>query len=308
MRWLIEKGTYGNYESEVGMFEHSIPLIIEALESRGIEYKLMPYVPFDELVILKEEKIKNKALSLFPRRHDVVFYGSLGFATKIRELGWTGVYSDYEKYDCAVYFPIFKENALNYDYLMMPFGEIRNKQEGIFSYFKDEKVFIRPNSVLKEFVGQVVSRFNLDAALETMAFYDQSKPETMVTISSCKTVEKEWRFVACKDEIVTGSLYRDVKQGDKVLTLPCSDEKALEYAQKMAKLYSPEDIWILDICQTEDGDYKVLEMGCFSFAGLYGCDMVKIVDAMSGVIGKKTMDYISDEEWVQNIKIGGKNE
>jgi len=68
-----------------------------------------------------------------------------------------------------------------------------------------------------------------------------------------------------------------------VLKLPCEDKEALKYAKKMAKLYSPEDIWILDICKEKTKGYKVLEIGCFSFAGLYGCSLEKIVDAIEKI-------------------------
>jgi hypothetical protein len=112
-----------------------------------------------------------------------------------------------------------------------------------------------------------------------MGFFD-TNPNTISVISSCKTILKEWRFVVYKGEIVTGSLYHDFSKTDEPLSLPCEDEGALEYAKEMAKLYSPEDMWILDICSVRGGEYKIMEIGCFSFAGLYGCDLGKVVDVL----------------------------
>ncbi|MEM7317124.1 MAG: hypothetical protein AAF497_28655, partial [Planctomycetota bacterium] len=47
--------------------------------------------------------------------------------------------------------------------------------------------------------------------------------------------------------------------------------------------YSPDPVWIIDICQTSDGEYHLLEIGGFSFADLYSCDKTDIVAAVSAV-------------------------
>jgi len=39
----------------------------------------------------------------------------------------------------------------------------------------------------------------------------------------------------------------------------------------------------MDICQTSDGDYHLLEIGDFSFSDLYACNMPDIVRAVSAV-------------------------
>jgi hypothetical protein len=265
MKWLIEKGMFVDTEDK----------LIQTLKDKNIEVKTLSYVPFDE-------EVADRANKLYPNQTDVVFYGSLNFATKLRNLGWKGLFASYEKYDCLSYYPVFKEELLNYDYIMMPFGDIANREEFIFNSFNDNVVFIRPNSVLKEFTGQPVSQYNLEPALELMGFYD-TPANSLAVIASAKEVMKEWRFVVCRGEIVTGSIYHDRNQGEQVLNLPCTDDFALEYAKRMAKLYSPEDMWILDICQQKNGQYNVLEIGCLSFAGLYGCELDKIIDKLEEI-------------------------
>ena len=37
----------------------------------------------------------------------------------------------------------------------------------------------------------------------------------------------------------------------------------------------------MDICKTSDGNYHLLEIGGFSFADLYACDMKTVVSAVS---------------------------
>jgi len=43
-------------------------------------------------------------------------------------------------------------------------------------------------------------------------------------------------------------------------------------------------MWILDTCQTADGEWHVLEVGCMSCAGLYACDMERVAHAVSEVV------------------------
>jgi len=62
------------------------------------------------------------------------------------------------------------------------------------------------------------------------------------------------------------------------------DGDAKQRAQTIASCgYSPDPVWIIDICQTSDGEYHLLEIGGFSFADLYACDKSDIVNAVSNV-------------------------
>ena len=48
-------------------------------------------------------------------------------------------------------------------------------------------------------------------------------------------------------------------------------------------MYSPERVFVLDVCLTNQG-YHLLEIGCFSFAGLYGNDLSVVIDNVSAVV------------------------
>ena len=55
----------------------------------------------------------------------------------------------------------------------------------------------------------------------------------------------------------------------------------MQPAQEAANLYNPDRCWTIDVAKTEFGTYKVLEIGCFSCAGLYGNNLEKVVKAVS---------------------------
>ena len=65
---------------------------------------------------------------------------------------------------------------------------------------------------------------------------------------------------------------------------PEIDSEAQKLAAEIASgEYSPDPVWIIDICQSSDGDYRLLEIGGFSFADLYACNKSDIVNAVSAV-------------------------
>lgn len=273
-KWLVE----------LDLFLDTEVRLLESLKKHNIEHKVLKYIPFDDDFVLR---CRNK----FNEKDCVVFYGSLNFARKLRgNVPWIpGVYGDYKMYECLSYYPAFGDNFLNNDYIMMPFGDLNRRKEFIYEHYNTTRFFCRPNSGLKEFTGTIVPDWDFDTLMRTMSFYNVPNSE-LIVVSSPKTIIREWRFIVinkdiCEDyenEIITGSLYRDyTRSKDEVLHELCTDNEVLDYAIQMSKLYKPENAWTLDICQLDTGELKVLEIGCFSSAGWYGCDINIIVDRIS---------------------------
>jgi hypothetical protein len=274
-KWLVE----------LDMFLDTEERLIEAIKKSGREVKTLKYIPFDD-------DLPSKCYKYYDPTECVVFYGSLGFGTKLRK-NWTpGVYCNYEKYDCTNYYPAFSEHLLNRDYIMMPYGDIKNKKDFIYKTFNSDKVFMRPSSMLKQFTGQVVSKFNFDEAYKVLGFYDV-EPSLLSVISSVKDIRKEWRFVICNNEVISGSLYRDWDLYKSEVNLPCTDDSARKYADELCKLYKPESVWTLDVCLLDTGEYRLLEIGCFSCAGMYGNDLDIIVEKVSET---------AEKDWKGKIK------
>lgn len=161
----------------------------------------------------------------------------------------------------------FGENHINHDYIRMTFGELAPIDTVIWGW--GESIFVRPDSILKEFTGTVVTLMNFDEKYKLMSFYDDVvTPELPIIVSSVKKIEKEWRFIVVDNKIISGE--------------PCTDE-ALKFATEMAKVNIPDRVWVLDICLSDLG-YKVLEIGCFSFAEIYSNDLDEIIREVSKVL------------------------
>jgi hypothetical protein len=222
----------------------------------------------------------NAYRQAFPRGACVVTLADIDLVQRIRADDiWTpGVFATIEHFYCSQYYAHFGRFLLNRDYAMLPFAELARCADFLFRTFgRDGRIFVRPDSPLKLFTGLVVARDSLAKDLEFMAFYE-FPTESLVVVSSPKTIVKEWRFVVADGHVVTGSQY---KEGDKVVALPHYDHAAFDLAAAIAGSYWPDPVWVLDICQTNDGAFHLLECGPFSFAGLYACDQDAVVEAVS---------------------------
>ena len=184
-----------------------------------------------------------------------------------------------ENFFCSSYACHYGQYLLNRAYVMLPFGELDRRKEFLFDVFgRDRRIFIRPDSPLKLFTGQVASREKFASDLEYMAWYE-FPPSSIVLVSSPREILAEWRFVVSRGRIVTGCQY---KLDGKLDYRPEYDHAALELAQAIANVdYEPDPAWVMDICKTSDNAYHLLEIGGFSFADLYVCDKSKVVAAVS---------------------------
>ena len=273
VKWLIEKET----------FSENLEPLLEEIKRQGFEYKMTRYVPFEG---------SEQFLTLFAPEDCVVVYGSLQLARQIQKVAkWVpGVYCNLEKYACTSYYPAFGEDLLNYNYIMLPFGELLRRKEFLFKVLGNSRcLFVRPSSGFKLFTGKVVKYEEWEREIEKFGFYD-IEPNQVVVVAEPQNLAEEWRFVVVDGVVVSGSQYHN-KYGSKLDSkVP---KEALEYAKEAAKKYSPDRVWTLDICRTSDyGEYFVLEIGCFSSAGLYVCPMEPIVQEVS---------RIAHEEWLEHM-------
>jgi len=293
-KWLLELDLFTDTELN----------LIDAIKRSGREVQTLKYVPFDDKLI---SNIENK----YDEGDCVVFYGSLNLGKKLLKSSFIpGVYLDMQKFECLNYYPVFGDELLHKNYLMMPFGDIMRRKSELFELF-GEDLFIRPSSGFKNFTGTVLNKYNFDYGIELASFYD-IEPNLLCVISNAKQIVKEWRFVIVNNEAISGSLYRDWTSGPEILEPDattrdlvlrnsksvleyCNDEKAFEYANKVAKLYSPNDAWTIDVTLTSEGEYKVIEIGSFSCAGLYANDLDKVVEKVSEAAEKEWQEYQIDE-------------
>lgn len=219
----------------------------------------------------------------FPKGSCVIAHADIDLVTRVVDDNiWTpGAFATVPHFFCSHYYAHFGRFLLNRDYMMLPFAELPRCRDVIFDTLgRDDRLFVRPDSPLKIFTGLTISRSTFDKDFDFMGFYE-FPTESLIVVSSPKTITAEWRYVVADGKIVSGSQYVD--RGTEV-SLPATDASALDFARSVvASGYQPDPVWVLDVCRSDDGGYHLLEIGGFSFASLYGCDKDAIVHAVSSV-------------------------
>jgi hypothetical protein len=267
MYWLIDSELFPDYRAD----------LIAAIGRAG--HTAVPYgspaPPY------RWSDAENSYRRLAPAGSCVVCHGDIEFVTRVgREKLWTpGVFATLERFHCSHYYTHFGSWLLNGTYVMLPFGELRRKKEFLFDVLgQGGRIFVRPDSPLKLFTGQTVGVDTFEADLEFLGFYE-FPPESLVVVSPPQTVAAEWRFVVAGGRVVAGSLY---KLDGKLETRPADDATARDLADEIAAGgFEPDPVWILDVGRTAAGEYRLLEIGGFSFSDLYATDKDAVVEAVS---------------------------
>lgn len=197
-------------------------------------------------------------------------------------------------YDCTSYYPRYGHELLNSHYTMLPYGDLLRRKEWLFQVFgEDNCIFVRPNSGLKEFTGQVVKCELYEKDIENISFYDVI-PELLVIVSVPKLISWEARVVVVNGNVITGSYYRINRLHQEALL----EQRHLNSTQDLINRikWQPDEIYVIDVCET-NGELKVVEVGAFNYAGLYRCDRTKIVEKISNfVIDLHNKEYQNEKE------------
>lgn len=254
------------------------PALVKEIEKQGYN-------------LIRASQFEN-CYELFDKEDCVIYYGTLNFASEVRRKAkWIpGPYYHPTAYDCIHYYPKLGKYLLNSQYIMVPWGDLRRQKDFIYDTLAEEDtIFLRPNTGLKLFTGKLIYRELFDNDLNLLGYKDPD-PHDLVIAAPPRMVMNEWRFVVADKEVITGSQYKFMQQS---ILRKNEDENAFNLAQEIAREdFQPAPVWIIDICQTKTGNYYLLEVGCFSCAGLYACDLAVIVDKVSKTALKEWKDLV----------------
>ena len=269
IHWLIEADVFPDYQDE----------LLRVVRETGAKATLLTGAKagysFDEA--------GQPDLRIVNNSERVIFHGCIGLAERIveRTIWKPGVYGDFDRLSCTSYFPVFGEFLLNDRYSMLPLGDVRRMREELFSRFGSTgQFFMRPNTTRKVFAGMVISHETFDRDLEFASFYDVPAHE-LVVVSPVQSIDSEWRFVVAGGRVVCGSCYHD---HDKPCRTATYSPEAYQFAESVANAgWEPDPVWTIDVALNAAGSYRLIEIGSFSYANLYGCDLRKMVDAVQTV-------------------------
>lgn len=173
---------------------------------------------------------------------------------------------------------------MNRDGMFMTWAMFKQRRREFFYQWDTDKIFIRPDSGLKTFAGTPLKYGTLDFDIETLDKLSSVMDETLIMVAPSHNIRGEFRFVIADGKVVTGSEYRwdgklDIRRD---WTPECED---------LARMVA-EHPWQIDIAYTCDvalleDSVKLVELNGFSCAGLYACDLDKVVRAVSDAAVKE---------------------
>lgn len=267
--WLLDASVFDSYHDELA----------DAIVRNGFVVKSInrPNPPYGW------DDTDSAYRRAFPDGSCVVTHADIDLVNRVRsDARWSpGAFATVDHFFCSHYFPHFLKYLLNHDHVMLPFSALAPRSKELFDRFgRERRIFVRPDSPLKLFTGLVVSRDTFEKDLEFMAFYE-FPGESLVVVSSPKSILKEWRFVIADQQVVASSEY---KEGEMLVARPGADDIALTLAREILDDgFAPDPVWVMDICETTGHQFHLLEIGGFSFSNLYACDKDAVVQAVSRV-------------------------
>lgn len=258
--WVLEKDVF-SYRQEAEM--------ISWLKENNVPFHQIRIIPFIHEV---DGKIPDTS-------GPVIVYGSIGSQKLSERENWNpGVFTGSEINETELV-KHFGTLYLNSDAKICIFRELPNEvQSG--------EVFIKPNTDTKEFAGTVLEASQMQywiASMMKSGYLEESFLDAEVLISKPKTIGCEWRLVIVDGKIAAHSVYRQYGIIKPEIWLP---KEAEDFANEAISIYSPLDVYVLDICQVEDGSYKVIEMNTFNSAGWYACDVSKVMSTVTEFVEK----------------------
>jgi hypothetical protein len=265
--WLIEAGVYG---------DEALPLLAE-IRRQGMAAEIIPHQALRKgsAPVVGAETLSSEAC--------VIGYGTYPFAQQILlHHPWLpGASYSAANLDCSTYFAYFGRYLLNQNYIIMPGVEAIRQRDWLYEVFGQEsRVFARPTSCQKVFVGRCIDQQDFASALAPTR-YD---PATLVVIAAPRKIAREWRLIVVGDEVVASSQY--AIDGQRAIADECPIE-VRQFADSMLRhvRWRPDPIFMLDVCEAADA-FWLVELNSFSGSWLYRCDLPSVVSAASELAGQ----------------------
>ena len=258
MRWIIENITK----------EPSYLALAATLKDKGRD----PLELNGDFVLSLLDGVKSERVALFGSIEMVRMLNPL----LMKNLNFIVNTNSAEKYKCTEYYPYFTDLLFNDKYVIAPLGYFLERPSFFFDILgSDGCLFVRPDTGEKSFKGTLLKREDMDV-FNAQAPDDKAE---LIIVSSPKKIKSEWRFVVSdKKQIVTQSSY---KIGNKRERTQAAPPEAFVFVNKVLQRgYFPDKLFCVDIAEDCDGNFWLLELTSLNSAGLYACDMEKIVEAV----------------------------
>lgn len=227
---------------------------------------------------------KHSDLDIVPYDNPCIFQGSIQLSKIIKDKlknrnNYPILFCTFENYQCSKYYFHYGQKLFNDKYCLISLKELGRQRFLFYGIFgKEGLIFIRPDSGDKPFQADLLDILDLDRFL----IKHKDIENELILISTPKTIRGEWRFVVTKyKEILGYSLY---KYQDQITKIPSAPPQAISFVNDLLKIeYYPDSVFVIDVCEDNEGKFYLLELNSFSSAGLYACKKELIVKRVSEI-------------------------
>lgn len=269
-----------------------------------LESNVFAEVCFDEMVAhFKAKEIPHHVVRIIPFIHEiegkkpiaegpVVVYGSIGVQKLSNREGWVpGVFGDPKAFSEAEAERKLSDLYLNWGQFKTTIKKLGGETAAFSRLLGGlgepvEEFFIKPNTDTKEFAGMVIKVDEFDewyGGMVESGYLDDN--DFGVVISRPKKLGCEWRVVVVDGKISTASLYR---QYQRVMPERGLIPEVEAVVMEAHALYQPAPVYVIDVAQVMNAEgewlYKVIEYNTFNSAGLYACDVTKVIDDINALV------------------------
>jgi hypothetical protein len=153
-----------------------------------------------------------------------------------------------------------------------------------FSLYKDsDRVFVRPDSDLKEFAGEVMTMGELKEWRDKLIAIDDEpglimNSHTPIILGDVVDIVREWRVFIVDSVPVDCSRYRSSGRFDPAREFP---NEVREFVNEICDIYLPSPVIVIDVGVDDKERFGVIEANCFNSSGWYDVDIEMVVDAVS---------------------------
>ncbi len=183
----------------------------------------------------------------------------------------TGVFFDPELFNTENYIRKWGTRMLNHDSRLTTLSALAAEAHDIASEW-----FLRPNEDDKSFSGAVMTFEEIRQFTQNLQDSNNPSltPETLISVSAPKTIEKEWRHFIVDKKVVNSGRY--MLHGELAISSEDIPEALVQFVEDSCEIYSPHAIFVMDTA-LYNGEFRIIECNCFNGTGFYSHDIQTIV-------------------------------
>jgi len=253
MHWVLQNNLFN---------EQAYETLLELLVRYELPHSIHKVIPFiGEITPAPELHTTN-----------VICMGSYSLRHTAKKYGWRPGVFDLEAQDFTVQLDKWGDHMLNYDSIVVPFGDAK---------LSEPEMFIRPIHDTKVFAGRLISNEEFYGWQHRVCVLDEDygdtlTKDTLIQIVSPKVIYNEYRFWIVRGEIITSSLY---KRGHRIVHNNDVPVDVHRYVEERVAEWQPDEAFVIDVCETPKG-IRVIEINTLNSCGFYAANLSKLIVAL----------------------------